>query len=599
MVLQYRLNCSVRKGATFLKHACIVLVALLPLAVFGQPGNARIQLNQIGFYPQAPKLAVITGKTEAQKFYVVDAAKDTVFAGILSAEKKSAYSSTITRLADFSPFRKSGLFYLAVLGLIDSYPFKIEDHVNRRPAIAALKGFYFMRSNMPLEERYAGRWQRPAGHPDTMVLVHPSAADTQRPAGTIISTPGGWYDAGDYNKYIVNSGITMGTLLSAYEDFKNYFDTLHTAIPESGANIPDILNEAIYNLRWMLTMQDPNDGGVYHKCTNAAFDGMVMPGVTKLPRYVVQKSTAATLDFAAVAAQAARLLKSFETVVPGLADSCVNAAQHAWQWALQHPAVVYNQRELNSKYDPDITTGDYGDRKLGDEWLWAAAELFVTTKNKIYYDTVAQHLNDSVGLPSWPDVGMLGYYTLLRSGKQLPGYAQQTIALMKNRVLQLSDTYISHVATHAFATVMGQSVKDFSWGSNAVAANQGILLVNAYRLTQKQRYLDGALSNLDYLLGRNATGYCFLTGSGSKSPLHPHHRPSVADGVEPPVPGLLAGGPNPGRQDGCTYEFTEPETAFSDTSCSYASNEIAINWNAPLVYLAHAIEELSGNFSKE
>ena len=104
--------------------------------------------------------------------------------------------------------------------------------------------------------------------------------------------------------------------------------------------------------------------------------------------------------------------------------------------------------------------------------------------------------------------------------------------------------------------------------------------------------MDGALTNVDYLLGRNATGYCFVTGLGSKSPMFPHHRPSVGDGIVEPVPGLLAGGPNPAMQDKCKYEFTEPETAYTDVECSYASNEIAINWNAPIVYLANAVEAL-------
>ena len=139
------------------------------------------------------------------------------------------------------------------------------------------------------------------------------------------------------------------------------------------------------------------------------------------------------------------------------------------------------------------------------------------------------------------------------------------------------------------------------WGSNAVAANQGILLVQAYLITGQNKYLNAALSNLDYILGRNATGYCFVTGFGSKSPMHPHHRPSVADGIDEPVPGLLAGGPNPGKQDGCKYEYSEPETTHVDLDCSYASNEIAINWNAPLVYLVNAIEALQyrGGFSRK
>ena len=119
-----------------------------------------------------------------------------------------------------------------------------------------------------------------------------------------------------------------------------------------------------------------------------------------------------------------------------------------------------------------------------------------------------------------------------------------------------------------------------------------MLLIKSYLLTKEKKYLDHALTNADYLLGRNATGYCFVTGIGSKSSMHPHHRQSVADIIVEPVPGLLAGGPNPGRQDGCQYPFTETETAYVDVDCSYASNEIAINWNAPAVYLFNAMEAL-------
>jgi len=164
--------------------------------------------------------------------------------------------------------------------------------------------------------------------------------------------------------------------------------------------------------------------------------------------------------------------------------------------------------------------------------------------------------------------------------------------LMRTRVLDIANTYVEKAGGSAFQTVMGQTARDFIWGSNSVAANEGILLVNAYRLTRDQKYIDGALSNLDYLLGRNATHYSFLTGTGSQSPLHPHHRPSVADGIADPVPGLLVAGPNPGMQDKVRYEFTAPETAYTDHDQAYASNEIAINWNAPMVYLANAIEAL-------
>lgn len=130
-------------------------------------------------------------------------------------------------------------------------------------------------------------------------MVHPSAATTKRPAGTIISSPKGWYDAGDYNKYIVNSGFTLGLILQSYQLHQDRFNSLNLQIPESDNKIPDILDEMMYNLEWMLTMQDPTDGGVYHKLTTPNFEGFVMPEDCKQQRYVVQKTTTATLDFAA------------------------------------------------------------------------------------------------------------------------------------------------------------------------------------------------------------------------------------------------------------------------------------------------------------
>ena len=548
-----------------------------------------ILLNQLGFYLHSPKIAIVTGQPATAVFYIVRVpAGDTVYAGALGPAVASANSSLQTYEADFTSFEKEGDFKVVVPGAGDSYLFHIGRHMASPVVRAALKGYYYQRSGMALEPRYAGTWSRPAGHPDTAVLVHASAASAGRPEGAVVASPGGWYDAGDYNKYIVNSGITMGTLLSAYEDFPGLYDTLHTNIPPV-RGVPDILNECLYNLRWMLTMQDPGDGGVYHKCTNAAFDSMVMPGVTKLPRYVVQKGTAATLDFAAVMAQADRVFRKFSRQLPGLADSCLYAARAAWGWAVLHPAVLYDQTMMNRSFSPAVTTGGYGDMDMRDEWYWAAAELSVATGIKEFRDTVLSRINDKYGLPAWANVHMLGDYTLLRHPGVLPAGEERSL---REHLLTMADNYLKLAQSNAFHTVMGTGARDLIWGSNSVAANQGVLLINAFLLTRERKYVDGAVGNLDYLLGRNATGYCFVTGIGSRSPMHPHHRPSVADGIVPPVPGLLVGGPNPGRQDRQVYTMTEPETAYLDSDRAYASNEIAINWNAPLVYLAGAIEAL-------
>jgi len=555
-----------------------------------------IRLDQEGFYPAAPKLAIVIGPIPATHFYILRGGlPDTVFRGLLSSPMHSLNSSLVTEAADFSALQQEGIYQIAIPGMALSFPFRIATQVHQTVARSALKAFYFQRASMPLEPAYAGKWQRKAGHPDDAVLIHPSAASENRRAGSQIATPGGWYDAGDYNKYVVNSGISTSTLLSAYEDFSGYFDTLHTHIPSLEKPIPDILNETLYNLRWMLSMQDPEDGGVYHKCTNAEFDAMIMPEAAQKPRYVVEKTTAATLDLAAVAAQAARVFASFKKELPGFSDSCLSVAEKAWSWAERHPDRIYDQQAMNRQFEPKINTGAYGDKKISDEWFWSASELYLTTRNKKYKPVLEKYFDEPFGLPSWSETGLLAYYDLIRQKSDLGlPIGKDSI---RNRLIRMADQYLLSAGKNAFLTVMGGRKSDFTWGSNSNAANQGILLIQVYFLTHNPKYLEAALGNLEYLLGRNATGYCFITGMGQFSTLHPHHRPSIADGVIEPIPGMLAGGPNPGEQDHCVYVFHDPERAYVDSDGAYASNEIAINWNAPLVYLANAIEVLEENIS--
>ncbi|GAA4462823.1 glycoside hydrolase family 9 protein [Nibrella saemangeumensis] len=566
--------------------------------VNGQSLSEAIRLNQIGFYPNAPKVAVVVGADAGTFQLMTPDQKKTVYTGTLGEQRQNAISGKTTRLADFSAFKKNGTYVLVIPGVGHSYPFEIRSNVHREAAIGSLKGFYYQRMSTELPAKFAGQWARLAGHPDTRVLIHPSAADDKRPAGSVISSPRGWYDAGDYNKYIVNSGITVGTLLSLYEDFPAYFKTFEINIPESGNNVPDLLDETLWNLRWMLTMQDPNGGGVYHKLTNPSFDGMVMPDKALKDRYVVQKSVTAALDFAAVMAQSARVFKPFNKELPGLADSCLTAAVKAWEWAKKNPDKLYRQDEMNKQFDPDVSTGTYGDNNTSDEWIWAAAELYVTTKNDAYYTAINLFPDDKTPLPSWNQVRTLGYYTLARFEKSLTATGKKDLPALRQMLIRNAHNLIQGADQHAYRMVFGKVASDYIWGSSAVAANQGIALIQAYKLTNDKKYLNYALANLDYLLGRNATGYSFLTGYGDKPVLNPHHRSSVADGIDAPVPGLLSGGPNGNapRQDKCPgYTATSADEMFIDASCSYASNEIAINWNAPMVYLGAALEALQND----
>jgi len=571
----------------------LLLILFVPPVLKSQDVSSVIRMNQIGFYPSAPKVAVITDQNAADFSVSSVASGEIVFKSKLSAPRKSPFSEKTTRIADFSVITKPGLYKLNLPGKIDSYSFEIQPAVFTELTKALIKGFYFQRMSMPILPEYAGKWSRAEGHPDNAVIIHPAAASQNRPAGTILSCPRGWYDAGDYNKYIVNSGITMGTLLSLYEDFPAYFNSLKIKIPESGNGAPDLLNEAVWNLRWMLTMQDPSDGGVYNKVTNAGFDGFIMPSAAREPRYLVPKSTAATLDFAAVMAQSARIFGNFKNVFPGLSDSCIKCAEKAWNWAVKNPNVAYDQNQMNKEFKPVISTGGYGDSDFSDEFIWAASELFISTGKDSFYLAFPIFPDTKMPLPSWDNVRLLGYYTLARFENKLTGQAKKDFPMLKERIIETAEKMSDGIKDQAYMTAMGKSAGDFVWGSNSVAANQGVLLIQAYRLSKDKKFLDYALANLDYILGRNATGYSFVTGYGHKTPMFPHHRLSEADGVTDPIPGLLVGGPNPGQQDGCkTYPSGIPDESYTDTVCSYASNEIAINWNAPAAYLAGAMEAL-------
>ena len=575
----------------------LVLFLLLGgLNLQAQTNSKQIVFNQLGYLSGANKSAYIINATGAKLFYIVSAVNnDTVFKGNLMAPVQSVFSSSSTQKAVFTTLNKSGIFKIFVPVIGYSASFKIGKNIYKDLARASVKAYYFQRASMPLLPKFAGIWARKEGHPDTAVYIHASASSSARKVNSIIVSPGGWYDAGDYNKYIVNSGITMGTMLSSYEDFTAYFKTLTTTIPETGNGVPDILNEVLYNLRWMFTMQD-TDGGVYHKCTNASFDAMIMPEAAIAKRYVVQKGTAASLDFAAVMAQSCRIFKGFSKQLPGLSDSCLVAAEFAWKWAIANPAIEYNQNEMNQHFSPAIVTGDYGDKNFKDEFFWAACEMLATTKNLIYQPIIENAPINAMSLPSWANVNLLGCYTLIRFKNQLPVATKKIVTVAIKKINGLAASLVINGGNKAFGSIFGQNKNDFVWGSNSVAMNQSILLINSFLITKNKMYLTAARTNMDYILGKNATGYCFVTGFGSKSSMHPHHRPSVADGITAPIPGLLVGGPNPGMQDKCIYANKETETAYTDDDCAYACNEIAINWNAPFVYVTNAIEALQLNF---
>ncbi|HEU4522073.1 MAG TPA: glycoside hydrolase family 9 protein [Thermoanaerobaculia bacterium] len=382
---------------------------------------------------------------------------------------------------------------------------------------------------------------------------HPSA----RAISSSLPVHKGWHDAGDYGRYVVNSGIATGTLLWAYELF-----------PEPLRDL-NLLDEIRWNLEWMLSMQDA-DGGVWHKQTSLAFPPFVMPHDDDTTSHVIGKSSCATANLAAVAAIAARIYEG------EFAQANLAASRRAWKWLQKHPNVTF-------KNPPDVATGEYGDEDCSDERLWAAAELWRTSGDAGARVWVRRNIGASeTGPPSWNETGPLALWRIALSGD----------AEARRRVIAAADVLVARAARNRWRTPMRTA--DFEWGSNGVAANYAMQLLVTNEIKRDPRYVNAAADILAYLTGNNPFALSFVTGHGAKSVMHPHHRPSGADGIAAPWPGLLAGGPNRNRQDPVLKKMprnTPPIEMYADDQESYASNEIAINWNAPLVFLLAGLEQ--------
>ncbi len=534
--------------------------------------------NQYGFVSSSEKYVFFEKDFAGKSFVLQNEDGQEIINGRLTTAKEWLYSGTSVCCADLSEWSEEGQYELLVDGLKQPTPILIQNDKYSELGSALVKSFYMARVSVPIEEQYAGVYARPAGHPDDKVIIHKSAADAHRPEGSTIVSPGGWYDAGDYGKYIVNSGISTFSLLHLCELFPEYTQTIQLNIPESGNGASDVLNEAVINLKWMLTMQDPNDGGVYHKLTTKRFCGMVMPHKDPLQRYVVMKTTAATLDFAATMAKASRVLKANEQTYPGLAETCRIAAQKAWEWSLANSQVYYVQPK-------DISTGEYKDDSIDDEWFWAATELYLTTGEATY----KKHINigrQKFTVPQWGRVNTLGLYSLLScsEGKELAKEGGKAIVKLANK-------YLANYKASAYRV----SIVKFPWGSNSELANEGMLLMHAYLATNKSAYLQVADAAVGYLLGANPLNRSFITAYGKQPPMRVHDRRCSADGIDAPIPGLLAGGPSKQAQHDCgkdAYPSALPALSYLDEECSFSTNEVAINWNAAASFLVLGLDAI-------
>ena len=551
----------------------LTVIVFLPLT-FSKPGN--IFVNQVGYLPNLVKYVYAT--QQADSFFVIEKSSGTIFyrSNLVFLTSNDPGTGLTIYKGDFSAFSRPGLYFIKTDKGDISFDFTISDSVFKDVTYKSLKGFYYQRCGMALLPQYAGVYARAACHLNDGYF-HSTTGKTGS-----LETTGGWHDAGDYGKYVVNAGITVGTLLMAYEYFPSRFNFDNLNIPESGNSIPDILDEARYELNWLLKMQDAS-GGIYFKETRQTFEPFEMPSQDTDKRYIYQISSTATADFAAVMARAARVYSTFDQ---NFSDKCLAAAKNAWVYLEQNSSIV----PAGGFHNPTGTsTGEYSDGNDSDERLWASAELFATTGIAIYNNYFIAHYSDN-GLFSyemgWQNVNSMAQLTYL--------FTNQSSAdnFVKNNLKISLDNLCSYYQLLSNSNSLNIVLKpgEFYWGSNAEVLNRAIILIMGYAQTNNIYYYNSALEQLNYILGINGNNISYVTGTGSRYPMHPHHRPSASDGIADPVPGLMAGGPDQYLDDAALKSAynnnTPPELCYLDDQNSYASNEIAINWNAPLVFVA-------------
>jgi endoglucanase len=549
-----------------------------------------VKVDQVGYLPMRPKLAVVTDSRAAGAFSVRRARDGAeVLTGSLGPAQSDPDTGDTVRLADFSALSETGSFYLDVAGTGASDEFDVAADVYAPAFRLAARSFYGQRCGtaVDLAPSHPGYTHPPchvAGSRNPDALFHASSG-----ASGSLDATGGWHDAGDYGKYVVNSSISTGQLLWTTELFPQRVAALSLAIPESGNTTPDLLDEARWNVAWMLKMQDA-DGGVWHKLTSERFGSFTLPHLDDGgPRYVIgtgaspHKSSCATAGFAAVMAIAARVFRPFDAAFAATAQA---AAERAWRWLDRFPNVTFANC-------CGVQTGEYGDRDCSDERLWAAAELFRTTGAADYHAYFLANHAPAVraletGIPSaWPDLRhmALAGYALADT----PGADAALRDRLRAALVAGARAIVARTAANPYRVSLTST--DYVWGSNGVVANYGVVLALAHRVQPDPAFLDTAADNLHYLLGRNTFGLSWVTQVGDRPFRNPHHRPSGADTNAEPWPGLLSGGPNRYGGDPVidAMPANPPARRYRDDQASYASNENAINWNAPLVLLLAAL----------
>lgn len=592
----------------------LAMAGVVDVGPVAEPAASAIRFNQVGFEPKEAKRFIIAVSTAAPLAWRLTRHDGSLAAsGLTTPFGFDEASGERVHRVDVPGPLATGDYRLRV-GDLASRPVAVSPRPFRRLFGDAMSFFYQQRSGVPIR---AGLVQRPdlargAGHsPDIAGCF--DGVDRQGVrwpgCGYSLDVTGGWYDAGDHGKYVVNGGVSVWAMLNAYERAARRTPASPLiadgalALPERGNGVPDLLDEARVEVEFLLAMQVPEgertpvfragrvvlvDGAglVHHKVADTRWTALpTAPADDREKRALYPPSTAATLNMAAVAAQCARIWRAVDAP---FARRCLSAAMRAWAAAEREPALIATDRFDGS--------GGYGDTDLADERFWAAAELYATTADPVYRAAlVGSPLfrgRDAAPEIGWATVGTAGTISLLTA---LNGLSLDELARQRHSLLLAADAAVRRIARQGYAIPYGPA--RYPWGSNGAMLNVATVLGVAYDLTGRQAYRGAVVDVMDYMLGRNPLDRSFVTGYGVRPALNPHHRfwARQADARYPaPPPGVLSGGPN---DSAMTDEVARgmkgrcwPQTCWIDEYRAFTQTEVAINWNAPLVWVTAFLE---------
>lgn len=534
-------------------------------ALHATTAGGPVRLNTVGFPPDVPKHATVVAPAGDVEFAVVRAGTDeVVWRGRLGPAVRSGASDMdeTVRVADFSAWREAGRYQVVVPGAGRSPEFVIAREVWNEAYWLVARGLTLWRCGSPTGVRGEWRGQVFAHGPchlDDGWMDHAGGGHVRRPA------TGGWHDAGDYNKYIVNAGYSLGLLFKTWEHFRPRVERIALDLPASErANAtPDLLDEMRWEIEWFFTMQ-AEDGRVHHKLSQLNFRYWGAPDKDVAPRYFTTWSTNATAHFVAVMAMAARHYAEFDAA---FAQRCLAAARRSWACLENHPENVKPEQQA-------FSTGGY-DVPDTVARLWAAAELWATTRDAKFLAEVERRAATeeftSKG-PTWGDVRDLGLATYLET--EAADRDAKLVARLKAQLLAQADRIVAAAEAHPYGRPLGGEAGSWYWGANGDTASQTLLLHLADRVQPSPQRRGAAAHAVGFLLGRNFHGRSYVTGLGHQPPAHPHDRRG-----EPAWPGYLVGGGHPtGR-------------SWVDEMADFRQNEIALNWNAALIYALAAFVE--------